>query len=161
MGKRLMLNNASMNAVVVANCLVTSLNMIPGFQHTGTWYDYATGNSFEVNDVNTAFYFEAGEYHIYTDQPLPVPDLDTSVEEVFAFTNADFLVWPNPANSILHVVSKEFQIPDSTFHIVDTEGRILAEGKLISANNSINVSALDAGIYFLRIGQKVVKWVKE
>ena len=42
-GKRLHLNGSAMNAVVVANFRVTNLSMIPGFQHTGTWYDYFTG----------------------------------------------------------------------------------------------------------------------
>jgi len=50
--------------------------MTPGFSHTGTWYDYFTGNSIDVTDLNASIYLNAGEYHLYTDQPLAVPDTD-------------------------------------------------------------------------------------
>ncbi|WP_306640099.1 alpha-amylase family glycosyl hydrolase [Sanyastnella coralliicola] len=75
-GKRMHLYNDNMDAVVVGNFDVFGFSMVPGFPHGGTWYDYFTGNSFEVNDLNAAFFFQPGEYHIYTDQPLATPDTD-------------------------------------------------------------------------------------
>jgi 1,4-alpha-glucan branching enzyme len=74
-GKRLILDGSTMDAVVVGNFDVIGINMIPGFTHTGTWYDYFTGNPVEVTSTSTSFGFTAGEYHVYTDQPLPLPDL--------------------------------------------------------------------------------------
>jgi hypothetical protein len=74
-GKRLILDGASMDAVVVGNFDVISINMIPGFTHTGTWYDYFTGQTINVLSTTDAFGYSPGEYHLYTDQPLPLPDL--------------------------------------------------------------------------------------
>ncbi|MEY4330378.1 MAG: hypothetical protein RL609_1126 [Bacteroidota bacterium] len=76
-GKRLILDGNTMDAVCVGNFDVIGINMIPGFTHTGTWYDYFTGDAVEVTSTSTPFGFMAGEYHIYTDQPLPLPDLIT------------------------------------------------------------------------------------
>lgn len=75
-GKRLMLYDGSMNAVVAGNFDVVGFDMVPGFNHTGTWYDYLTGDAWTVNSITDAFYFGPGEYHIWTDQPLPAPDVD-------------------------------------------------------------------------------------
>jgi len=78
-GKRLQLYDGTMNAVVVGNFDVNGFNMVPGFNHTGTWYDYFTGASLTVNDINASLYFAPGDYHIYTDQPLATPDIDGNV----------------------------------------------------------------------------------
>jgi hypothetical protein len=74
-GKRLILNGTTMDAVVVGNFDVISINMIPGFTHSGTWYDYFTGEAINVTNTAASFSYAAGEYHLYTDQPLPLPDL--------------------------------------------------------------------------------------
>ncbi|MFT4683113.1 MAG: 1,4-alpha-glucan branching enzyme [Flavobacteriales bacterium] len=75
-GKRLLLYGGDMDAVVVGNFDVVGFDMTPGFSHTGTWYDFFTGNSIDVTDLNASIYLNAGEYHLYTDQPLAVPDTD-------------------------------------------------------------------------------------
>ena len=75
-GKRLHLYDGAMDAVVVGNFDVVGFNMVPGFPYTGTWYDYFTGQPVQVNNVNDAFYFDPGEYHLYTSQPLATPDID-------------------------------------------------------------------------------------
>ncbi|MFM1932793.1 MAG: hypothetical protein RL226_2096, partial [Bacteroidota bacterium] len=77
-GKRLHLYDGSMNAVLVGNFDVNGFNMVPGFSHTGIWYDYFSGVQVNVNDLNASFYFAPGEYHLYVDQPLPTPDTDGS-----------------------------------------------------------------------------------
>ncbi len=74
-GKRLILDGSSMDAVVVGNFDVININMIPGFTHSGTWYDYFTGESINVTNTAATFNFAPGEYHVYTDQALPLPDL--------------------------------------------------------------------------------------
>lgn len=80
-GKRLILDGATMDAVIVGNFDVIGISMIPGFTHTGTWYDYFTGNPVQVNGTGDYWSFAAGEYHLYTDQPLPLPDLSTCALE--------------------------------------------------------------------------------
>ena len=39
------------------------------------WYDYLTGDSFNVTDLNASMPFAPGELHVYTDTPLTMPVL--------------------------------------------------------------------------------------
>ncbi len=91
-GKRLHLNGSNMDAVVVANFRVSELSMIPGFQHTGTWYDYFTGDAIEVTDVSAFMSFAPGEYHVYVDQPVNFPS--AIAEPNLVRSNA--VAFPNP-----------------------------------------------------------------
>ncbi len=79
-GKRLIIQHPSMDVVIIANFDVQPINMVPGFTNTGIWYDYFTGNSIVENNLNNAFLLQPGEYRIYTNVQLPVPDI--SVNEV-------------------------------------------------------------------------------
>jgi hypothetical protein len=93
-GKRLHLNS-SMNATVVANFKVDAIQMIPGFQHTGQWWDYFTGESFTVSDVNAFMSFAPGEYHVYVDEALDFPS--TSPETIALDAKRATSLYPNPA----------------------------------------------------------------
>ena len=124
-GKRIHLNGTN-NAVVVGNFQTTSINMVPGFQHTGTWYDYFTGNAFQVNDLNATFFFEPGEYHVYTDYQLAVPDLNTSLEEVMSFAKSSFMIWPNPSNNRVNLAYSMVQAAPVQIVLRDLTGRIVS-----------------------------------
>jgi 1,4-alpha-glucan branching enzyme len=58
---------------LVGNFDVVSQTLPAYFQHTGTWYDYLSGQSVNVTNANMTFNLEPGEYHIYTNQQLPTP----------------------------------------------------------------------------------------
>ena len=135
-GKRIHLNGTN-NAVVVGNFQTTSLNMIPGFQHTGTWYDYFTGNAFQVNDLNASFFYEPGEYHIYTDYQLAVPDLNTSLEEVMSFAKSSFMIWPNPSNNRVNVAYSMVHAAPVQIVLRDLTGRV------VSSFNTQGVSGIN------------------
>ena len=92
-GKRLHLNGP-MNAVVVANFKVDGIQMIPGFQHTGQWWDYFSGESIEVTDINAFMAFEPGEYHVYVDQELNFPNTTGAAETLQAIDES--IAYPNP-----------------------------------------------------------------
>ena len=74
-GKRMHFEHPDGDAIVVGNFRTTTLDMIPGFTHTGTWFDYLSGEALEVTDLNASMSFEPGEMHVYTDQPMDVPTL--------------------------------------------------------------------------------------
>jgi len=148
-GKRLILNDASMDAVVSGNFNVIGINMIPGFQHTGTWYDYITGDAFEVNDLSASFFFNPGEYHIYTDVPLPVPNVNVGVNEILAAMQSEIAVFPNPA-------SEQFTVASSSaiysICVYDFSGRkIIEQRSLNSQKISFDCDALIPGIYSITV----------
>ena len=156
-GKRLHLNGSAMNAVVVANFRVTNLSMIPGFQHTGTWYDYFTGTPLQVSDVSAFMDFAPGEYHVFVDQELDFPaHLDQ--EEV---TEEAPIPFPNPTSGKLrwNVGSSNLLQKVTVF---DAKGAMILENaSFISLSDGqgvwVDLSRLPSGMYTLQaIGQRTV-----
>lgn len=83
------------------------------------------------------------------------------VKDVNQFSDAemDLVVFPNPVNQVLYI---EHSKPVNKIEIVDLSGRIL---NVIAGNNSIDVSGLSSGIYFINVSsdnsQYRRKFVKE
>lgn len=72
--KRIRLSGNNMEAVIIGNFSVVPLDIEPDFHHAGIWYDYFSGDSFTVTNVHDQVTLAAGEFHIYTDQPLETPE---------------------------------------------------------------------------------------
>ena len=124
-GKRLHLQGSDMNVVVAGNFQVTDLDMVPGFQHTGIWYDFFSGESLEVSDLAASMSFAPGEYHLWTDVPLETPENILAMEE--AKGPAPFSISPNPGlNARISFdvplpSSGEVRIFDLTGHLIHLE----------------------------------------
>lgn len=74
LGKRLWISHSSMNVVIIANMGVEAIDIIPGFQHEGVWYDYFSGESFNVSNPGShSVHLEAGGYYVFTDVEQEVP----------------------------------------------------------------------------------------
>ena len=64
---------------------------------------------------------------------------------------SNIVIHPNPFTESISIESKE----DGTYSILNTEGKIVAEGLLTEGKQSIQLKHLSAGIYYLQInGQK-------
>lgn len=101
--KTVHLNSADMNATVLGNFDTAPANVIPEFQHTGTWYDYFSGDSIAVNSVTAPLNFKAGEYHIYTDKKLDKPNIGWAVATSDVQFSNTFKVYPNPATELINI----------------------------------------------------------
>ena len=74
LGKRMWVSDATMNISVTANFATTGFDMSPSFQHTGTWYNYFTGESIDVSDAGGyTLYYNPGDYYVFTDVQLDKP----------------------------------------------------------------------------------------
>jgi hypothetical protein len=66
------------------------------------------------------------------------------------FLAKNIVIYPNPTDNILNIkinnISGEF-----TYKLVNTLGQKVNSGKLFNTENSINISSLDNGIYFMKI----------
>lgn len=139
-GKRVHLNHNDMDAVVVGNFAMGQISMVPGFQHTGMWYDYFTGDSIDVTDVNTSIDFDPGEFHIFTDKKLETPTFikpggsgistNDIVDETMN-TNG----YPNPFNRIYQINVETNQPEVLNIQVFDFMGRHV---KTIVQNQIIN-----------------------
>jgi hypothetical protein len=68
-------------------------------------------------------------------------------------------IYPNPTTRELTIVNGELTIDN--YSIYNVMGQMVMEGKLQNETTTINVESLPNGMYFLRIGEKAVKLVKE
>jgi 1,4-alpha-glucan branching enzyme len=151
-GKRLILNGSDFDAVVVANFHTQDINMVPGFTHEGTWYDYFTGESFEVTSTSTPLPFAPGEYHVFLDQPIEAPTTVTSVMELER--SASFSLYPNPATSEVMLNLEGLESGPAQWILVDAAGRTLAENSFRvglegKSAQILDVSGLAEGAYIL------------
>ncbi|MEP6646154.1 MAG: alpha-amylase family glycosyl hydrolase [Saprospiraceae bacterium] len=118
------LNDASMDATVIANFRIINSDVIPDFQHTGTWYEYFTGDSIEVTDTQKRITFGPGEYRVYTSQRIVPPGgfftgiRDISFQQIALYPN---LVGDDPA--VYGSLPEQSKIEQIT--LADMAGKIL------------------------------------
>jgi glycosidase len=151
--KRINLNGASMQATVVGNFAVTQKDVYPNFQHTGTWYDYFTGDTLTVSNATAPISFAPGEWHIYTDVKLTDAAFMDVAEVEWAETKP-FMVFPNPSTGWVDVV---FDFPQGTsveWSLRDVRGKMAAQGSLVTDGPQItdfDFTALPKGAYILQL----------
>lgn len=164
--KTIHIANNDTSVAIIGNFDIGSTEMDPEFQHTGTWYDFFSGEEVNVTDVNATIHLGAGEFRIYTDQKLFAPEKDIitglSAKDTFSETS----LYPNPASNLIHVnVSKELNYSLSSWYVTDTYGKRILEGTFEGGKNSIDVGNLSQGIYTLILGDNdeftPVKFIKE
>ncbi|HRI59393.1 MAG TPA: alpha-amylase family glycosyl hydrolase [Saprospiraceae bacterium] len=104
LGRTVRLNAPGMNVHVVANVALTSSTVTPDFQHTGTWYEYYTGQTLDVTNVNAPIMLGPGEYRLYTDQFVALPPgvNPTPVREIAGILSG-MEVYPNPVGNAFSV----------------------------------------------------------
>ena len=105
--KRIRLSHSSMRVIVIGNFGVTTLSINPMFHHTGTWYDYFSGDSVSVSNTGDLISLAPGEFHIYTDkwvepaEPglLAISDGLTLLPVLFSLSQN----YPNPFNATTRI----------------------------------------------------------
>ena len=158
--KKIYLNGDSMNVSVFGNFNVINLSSTANFQHAGMWYDYFSGESLNVVSTDMSLNFAPGEYHIYTDVKLPIPDLiitDVKSNDNSIITDYKLLQnYPNPFNPSTVISYQLSAVSNVTLKIFDVLGREVTTlvNKEQSAGNysvTFNASRLSSGIYFYRL----------
>jgi Alpha amylase, catalytic domain/FlgD Ig-like domain len=80
--KQIHVNSTAMNVTVIGNFDVYNQDTYTGFQHTGRWYNYMSGDSLEVTDMAMTINLTPGDFRIFTDVRLPKPDLSITLPPV-------------------------------------------------------------------------------
>jgi hypothetical protein len=68
--KRITMGDDQMKLIAIGNFGVTSRTIQGNFPEPTTWYDFFSGESFEVSNTGMEMLFEPGEFHIYTTQKI-------------------------------------------------------------------------------------------
>ena len=140
--KTIHLNHTDMNVVVMGNFEVTAQNIDPDFQETGWWYEYYSGDSINVTDVNASMTFAPGEYRLYTTKRLATPEINSSVTQTVAYNALS--VYPNPASNVLYF-GQNTSI--QTVTIFNVYGQAVVQG--VPTNQILDVSNLESGVYVI------------
>ncbi len=136
-GKRIHLNG-DINATIIGNFDVSEISMIPGFQHTGEWYEVYTGDSITEENLENPFDLQPGEYRFYIDQEIEIP---LSVYEYAdQLRHSALNMYPNPV-----LESAFIELPSGvnsgTFVVKDMTGKtVISES--ISGHEVVEVLAL-------------------
>lgn len=157
--KRMKLNDPEMNAVVLTNFSVNNQDATPSFHHTGTWYEYFTGDSIVVSDVNTVLTMTPGEYRVYTDVRLEQPqitDAPASLDEL-VIEEESLILYPNPSKEEVSIRFNSNTSSAVQILLVDALGKTILEKKIpvMSGENNekLDLNGISSGNYSLFIIQ--------
>ena len=141
---QLSLNNHNIN--LMGNFGLNLNTISPKFQHTGTWYEFFTGNELSVTDLNYILLLNPGEFRLYSDVKLPAfKDLATSASE--GLNPSELNIYPNPVTDQLSIESTN-TIQDIKLYSI--EGKVVYQNNPNVNNISISLINLNSGIYLLR-----------
>jgi glycosidase len=153
--KKIVLVDPEMNVVILGNFDVKTGAIVPGFSHTGTWYEYFTGQPFDVTDITLAMSLEAGEYKLYTDVQLETPQIHTGLPE--STEEGRLLqVFPNPSEdfSIRIILDHPTVLTVEVYNMTGQKVDEIFSGRLPGGSHQLSWSGreegLSPGIYFLR-----------
>lgn len=144
--KRIWINHSSMDVLVLGNCDVKERLWGAGFQKTGRWYEFFSGDSVEVNNQNMDLSLKPGEYRIYTTKRI-----DRLYKQELSSTGPNFSaqaemqIYPNPAADFLYV-DGEFE--NLQVRLYDLQGKLIM---LENDMHLIKVSGLPNGTYMAEL----------
>jgi 1,4-alpha-glucan branching enzyme len=167
-GKRMWLSHPDMNTSVTANFDVNGFDMTPDFQNTGTWYNYLTGEPLQVNETNMTLYYEPGQYYIFTDQPLPIPDTSFTPEpeepgpgSVAENDPLQTRIYPNPSSDMFFIEYELGNDDARDIRVTDITGRHIRSinptdnrtglNRVVWYGNDHNGAAVSNGQYIVTI----------
>ena len=165
-GKKIVLRHPTMDVVVIGNFWVSPLNITANFTQTGKWYNFFSGDSISVVDINTPFLLEPGDFHIFSTSQLPTPEpgILLEVETLESGLVTDYNLaqnYPNPFNPSTLIEYRILEPGSVSLKIFDVLGREVKtlvnqeQGNGIyrvewAGDNNFGVK-VSSGIYFYRI----------
>jgi 1,4-alpha-glucan branching enzyme len=160
-------NIDQMNCLVIGNADVVAQDVYTGFQHGGLWYDYITGQSLQVDNTQMNINLQAGEFKVFTDHPLPVPDMSVPAPPdnsgIVKITNTQLYnayCFPNPAHdkiTIGYTLKQTENIEITVFDIYGKKITTLFEGNQVVGNNNVEWTvpqSIENGCYFYEVKSK-------
>ncbi len=154
--KRIHLNHEEMNVTILGNFSTWEKKGQGGFQHTGWWYDFWTGDSLFVENTDAWMTFYPSEYRFYTDVKLNKPDILSGTGRLYDTPETSKIhVYPNP-------IGQEFTLYHSgkdalTVEIVTVHGQKLWQNDYPSGmpeSLTIDSSKWPKGVLFCIVKSK-------
>ncbi len=179
-----LLENGAYNNITVSFMNAFSYDGNPLVAYMSTEYDgMSDPTEFEWEDITSDFEWSAGSYawaqtyhtfatngmdNLYIAFVYTSTDVAASTWEIAEFkvyTGFDaveeneavkFNLYPNPASSMIMINAEA----PAMAQIIDMAGRVVMNVNVNEGENSVNVAELANGVYFVKINEAVVKFVK-
>jgi hypothetical protein len=162
--KKLIFHDPQMDGVVIANFAVVATTPVVGFTQTGWWYEYFTGDSVNVNNVNMTLTLQPSDYRVYTTQRIQKPVIIETASLDEMNHSIDLRVYPIPALEELFVSFYNVDATNITLELYDQMGRIVGSTELLAEPSSdvetiLPLADLARGTYVLSVksGNSIAK----
>jgi glycosidase len=155
MVKRIIYTHSDMDAIVITNFNVNESQAIAGFTQEGWWYEYFTGDSLFVDNVNMQIGLEAGAFQLWTTERLETPEIISTVNVSEIYANQIIQkVYPNPATDHITLVVDQPNA-QTEIKVLDANGSIVMNviNNLQNGEQKIDIQALTNGKYLLYVEQ--------
>ena len=174
--KRIQLLHSTMNVNVLGNFGVTLASIDPAFPQAGKWYEYFTGDSIIVANVNDPLNFQPGEYRLYTTKKLASPKLILGIEDQRITEKELFVsVYPNPSPGEFTFKIQSHYPTSASVSVFDITGKMIKQLKTNIPSDgyqsvkwdgkSADGAVTPRGIYFVQVRTalryETVKIIKE
>lgn len=179
--KRMTIRHSTMNVHIIGNfSAFDSEEYELRVPNAGIWYDYFSGDTINVKDVNEKLTMKAGEWHLLTSVQLAKPESGlsswkmqrfvpkpteplSSADEVFSNSLA---VFPNPsASGIFHISADNTVANGFTAKMFDNLGKEVATKQSLKQGLHttlvIDIQHLPAGVYVVEISDGKRKAMKK
>lgn len=108
--KSIHLSHPTLSVTIVGNFDVTATTIDPAFQSTGKWYNYLSGDSISVTNVNGPIGLQPGEYAVYTNRRVRRATLLATRPGLETANALHLSAAPNPATTTTTV---QYELPAS------------------------------------------------
>ena len=136
---------------IIGNFGITTQNINPVFQKTGTWYDVLDNNqTINVSNTNSLISLAPGEFKIYANNAATLSNEDL-------FLSDYVVVYPNPVSSSFNI-----NIATNNIIIYDVNGKKIKEfSGNFNADSSFSIEGIKKGFYLLKASNKDGKSYKK
>jgi 1,4-alpha-glucan branching enzyme len=173
--KQINLIEGNNQVILLANSGPDTQSLMFTFPFTGKWYDYFSGQSFDITNKTVPINLLSGEFHLFVNQawnnknlnlvPWDAPNFQ--VLGVAKERGLSMNIYPNPSKDIVHVTWEAGNQLEVDFKLLDNVGREILNKKLTQIPNSLNefefskMNLLTTGTYFIQMGNEVRKLMIE
>jgi glycosidase len=156
--KRLNIQHADMDVVVLGNFDLFPREIAPNFTRTGTWYEFFRGTAIDVgaSSQNTPISIPQGEYRIFTSKQVARPSFLLGVEDapIAGGEGLLFEIFPNPFSVRATVIfSDESSARPRTLELFTVNGARIRTMVIPAGISEVEIEGddLPKGIYYVRV----------
>ncbi|MGC1390247.1 MAG: alpha-amylase family glycosyl hydrolase [Bacteroidales bacterium] len=160
--KSIQLFDPTMNVDVLGNFGLSEGSITPTFPQSGIWYEYFTGDSINVLNINDQINLQPGEYRLYTTKKLASPTSLLGINDLEMTDNAHFVsVYPNPSAGEFTFGIQSLYPTAVSLSVFDITGKIIRQLKTSISTDEVqsvkwdgksaNGTSVPGGIYFVQV----------